>query len=249
MKKLIIFDLDGTISESKSPIDEYMASLLDKLLKITKVAIISGGNWNQFQNQILEKLGEKVNLKNLSLLPTCGTKFYQFQSIWNVLYVKNFTKVEKKEIIDSIQHAMIKTGFKAKETWGDVIEDRGSQITFSGLGQLAPIAKKIKWDPNFSKRKEMKVILDSLLPKFSVRLGGTTSIDITKKGIDKAYGIKKLSHVLKMPINEMIFIGDAIFEGGNDFPIKNTGVNCIQVNNPLETKLVIETIINLYKKN
>jgi hypothetical protein len=76
-----------------------------------------------------------------------------------------------------------------------------------------------------------------------VRLGGTTSVDVTKPGIDKAYGIGKLRDTLGISIQEMIFIGDALFPGGNDYPAKEAGVLCIKVRDPNESKRVIETII------
>jgi hypothetical protein len=124
-----------------------------------------------------------------------------------------------------------------------VIEDRGSQITFSGLGQQAPIDEKDKWDPDFSKRKKIKAILDPLIPAFSVQMGGATSIDITRPGIDKAYGIRKLRDILNISLKEMIYVGDALFPGGNDYPAEEAGVVSIPVKNPHETKRVIETII------
>ena len=83
----------------------------------------------------------------------------------------------------------------------------------------------------------------NLIPEFSVRLGGTTSVDITKPGIDKAYGIRKLRDTLGIAIEEMIFIGDALFPGGNDYPAKEAGVVSIQVRDPNESKRVIEAII------
>jgi phosphomannomutase len=117
------------------------------------------------------------------------------------------------------------------------------QITFSALGQQAPIQEKEKWAPDFSKRKKMKEILDQLIPEFSVRLGGTTSIDITKPGIDKGYGIGKLRDTLGVAIHDMIFIGDALFPGGNDYPAKEAGAVSIQVKDPDESKRVIEAIV------
>ena len=132
--------------------------------------------------------------------------------------------------------------FKAEKTWGDVIEDRGSQITFSALGQQAPIDEKKKWDPDFAKRKKIKAIMDDLIPEFSVNLGGTTSVDVTKHGIDKAYGIRKLRDTLGIAIADMIFIGDALFPGGNDYPAKEAGALSIQVKDIDETKRVIEAI-------
>lgn len=243
MKKLIVFDLDGTLAESKSFLDAEMATLLSTLLGTVKVAVISGGNWPQFEKQLLVNLPHDEHLKNLSLLPTCGTKFYQYQSGWEQLYSEDFTNEQKEKIISSLKQAIGLSDFKTERTWGEVIEDRGSQITFSALGQQAPIAEKKKWDPDFTKRKKLKADLDHLIPEFSVRLGGTTSVDVTKAGIDKAYGIRKLRDTLGIVIQEMIFIGDALFPGGNDYPAKEAGVVSIQVRDPNESKRVIEAII------
>ncbi len=182
-------------------------------------------------------------MKNLFLLPTCGTKFFQYESKWEQLYSEDFTAAEKKKIISSLQQAIGLLNFKAEEIWGERIEDRGSQITFSALGQQAPIEEKKKWDPDFTKRKKLKALLDNFIPEFSVRLGGTTSVDITKPGIDKAYGIRKLRDTLGIAIHEMIFIGDALFPGGNDYPAKEAGVVSIQVRDPNESKRMIEAII------
>jgi phosphomannomutase len=249
VKKLIVFDLDGTLAESKASVDAEMAKLLDSLLGIVKVSVISGGAWQQFEKQVLAHLSHDERLKNLSLLPTCGTKFYQYESDWKLLYSEDFTEEEKKKIVSSLQQAIGESDCRGEKSWGKVIEDRGSQITFSALGQEAPLEKKKTWDPDFAKRKGMKVILDKLIPEFSVRLGGATSIDVTKHGIDKAYGIRKLRDVLGVSIPEMIFVGDAVFPGGNDYPAKEAGVLSIEVKNPHETKRVIEAILACLAEN
>jgi phosphomannomutase len=243
MRKLIVFDLDGTIAESKSTLDDETSALLRDLLSIVKVAVISGGNWPQFEKQLVSNLPRDANLKNLSLLPTCGTKFYKYNSAWEKLYSEDLTAEEKEKVINSLQKAIGLSDFKAERVWGELIEDRGSQITFSAIGQQAPLEEKRKWDPDFSKRRQIKAFLDKSIPEFSVRLGGTTSVDVTKQGIDKAYGIRKLRDILGVAIVEMIFIGDALFPGGNDYPAKEAGVVSIQVKDPHETKRVIEAII------
>jgi phosphomannomutase len=243
LKKLVVFDLDGTLAESKSTLDAEMASLLNSLLEIVKVSVISGGNWSQFEKQVLANLSHDERLKNLSLLPTCGTKFYQYESGWKKLYSEDFTDEEKKKIVNSLKQATGSPDLQPEQTWGDTIEDRGSQITFSGLGQTASLDEKKKWDPDFSKRTNIKGVLDKLIPEFSVRLGGATSIDVTKPGIDKGYGIRKLRDVLGVGIPEMIFVGDAVFPGGNDYPAKEAGALSIEVKDPHETKRVIEAII------
>ncbi|MDH4238055.1 MAG: HAD-IIB family hydrolase [Phycisphaerae bacterium] len=243
MKKLIVFDLDGTLAESKSSLDAEMSALLHDLLGIVKVAVISGGNWPQFEKQLLSNLPHDKHLVNLSILPTCGTKFFQYAGDWKKIYSEDFTADEKEKIVSSLKKALGEAGFKVEKVWGEVIEDRGSQITYSALGQQAPLEEKNKWDPDFAKRKKIKAILDALIPEFSVRLGGATSIDITKPGIDKAYGVRKLRDILGVSLKEMIFIGDALFPGGNDYPAEEAGVVSIPVRGPNESKRVTEAII------
>ena len=243
MKKLIVFDLDGTLAPSKSSLAPQTAGLLRDLLSFIKVAVISGGAWTQFEMQLLADLPKDSQLANLSLLPTCGTKFFQYNGNWKKLYSEDLTAEQKKKIIDSLHKAAGESGYHASKVWGDVIEDRGSQVTFSALGQHAPLAEKKKWDPDFSKRKKITAILGTLIPEFSIRIGGTTSIDVTKPGIDKAYGIGMLRDTLHVSFKEMIYIGDALFPGGNDYPAEETGVVSIPVRGPDDTNVVIKTIL------
>lgn len=243
MKKLIVYDLDGTLAESKSSLDAEMSARLHDLLGIMKVAVISGGDWPQFEEQLLSNFPQDGRLLNLSLLPTCGTKFYQYSGEWKKLYEEDFTVDQREKIISSLKKALEVAGFKVEKTWGEIIEDRGSQITYSALGQQAPLDAKDKWDPDHAKRKKLKAILDTYIPEFSVRMGGATSIDVTKPGIDKAYGIGKLRDILGISLKEMIYIGDALFVGGNDYPAEEAGVVSIPVRDPRETKRVTEAII------
>jgi HAD superfamily hydrolase (TIGR01484 family) len=243
MKKLIIFDLDGTLAESKSPIDAEMAALLNLLLGVAKVAVISGGAWTQFQNQLVSRLPDTDHLMNLSLLPVCGTQFYRRDAGWKELYSENFEPAEAAKIIAALNQALDQSGFRAARSWGEVIEDRGGQITLSALGQSAPLEEKRKWDPDFSKRQRIMTILRPLIPDVSIKTGGATSIDITRSGVDKAHGIEKLHEILSIGFPEMLYLGDALFPGGNDSPVKKTGVANIQVRDPHETKRAVEAII------
>jgi HAD superfamily hydrolase (TIGR01484 family) len=150
---------------------------------------------------------------------------------------------EKAKITRSLKTAIETADFGVEKIWGEAIEDRGSQVTYSALGQLAPLEEKAKWDPDFAKRKKIKAILDTLIPQFAVRLGGATSIDVTKPSIDKAYGIRKLRDLLGISLRDMLFVGDALFVGGNDYPVEQAGVASIQVCGPDDTRMVIAAVI------
>ena len=142
MKKLIVYDLDGTLAESKSSLDAEMAALLHDLLGIVKAAVISGGDWPQFEKQVLSNLPHDERLENLSLLPTCGTKFFQYAGDWKKIYSEDFTTDEKEKIVSALKKGIGAAGFKVERLWGETIEDRGSQITFSALGQQLPWQKR-----------------------------------------------------------------------------------------------------------
>ena len=242
-KQLVIFDLDGTLTISKSPIDPEMAGLLVKLLERKKIAVISGGGFPQFQAQLLACLpGNTDNYTNLYLMPTSGTRLYIWKGSWIQQYEESLSPQEKQRILTSLDTALKMTGFeKPEKIFGPLIEDRGSQITFSALGQSAPVDLKYAWDPARTKRARIASVLSQKIPEFEVRVGGATSIDITKRGINKGYGIRKLEQFLKVDSDQIVFVGDALFYGGNDYPAKATGVDCISVKGPEETKALIKS--------
>ena len=243
MKALIAFDLDGTLAESKQPLGERMGQAFADLLAVAKVAIISGGDWPQFDKQVASRLPSRADRSKLWLLPTTGTKLYRYDGAWRRAYAELFGDEEKKTILEAFDAALKATGLQAERSWGERIEDRGSQITFSALGQQAPLDDKQQWDPDFAKRKVIQANLHQRLPGFSIQLGGTTSIDVTRKGVDKAYGLERLSRESGIPLDAMLFVGDAIFPGGNDYPAEQLGLDTISVRDPRETLSVVTAIV------
>ncbi len=238
---LIIFDLDGTLTPSKSPLELEIAELLVKLLLIKKVAVISGCHYAQFQTQFLSKFPTSSDsFTNLLLLPVSGTQLYVWRGTWCEQYTEHLTPKEKEKIMTALNESLRSGGYVEPErTYGPIIEDRGSQITFSALGQRAPLVLKSAWDPKRTKREKVAEILRKKISEFDVRLGGATSIDITKRGVNKGYGVRKLEDFLKITADRILFVGDALFQGGNDYPARATGVDCIQVKGPEETKELI----------
>ena len=244
MKQLVAFDLDGTLAESKQPLKEDMGEAIANLLGVAHVAVISGGDWPQFDKQVASRLPEHANLTRLWLMPTTGTKLYRHTGgQWQAVYAELFDEATRTKIKQAFQDALKATGFKPEQTWGEQVEDRGSQITFSALGQQAPLEAKEKWDPDFAKRKVIQADLRTRLPGLSINMGGATSIDITREGVDKAYGLKKLLDASGIALDDMMFIGDAIFPGGNDYPAKALGLDTVRVRDPQETLAVIATVV------
>ncbi len=246
-KEIIIFDLDKTLAKSKSEIDEEMATLLGSLLEFKKIAVISGGAYPQIEKLLLSKLNcEKFLFSNLFIFPTSGTSFYKYiEGNWENIYTEEIGQEERVKIIKVLEESLDEAGYKRPEsTYGEIIEDRKTQITFSGLGQEAPLNEKIKWDSDRSLREKVIKAFQKRISNFDAKIGGSTSIDINRQGVDKAYGIKQIKKNLSISIKDMIFIGDTLFPGGNDYPVLETGIETISIKDPEETKDVIRKIIS-----
>lgn len=242
----IVFDLDGTLTESKASLTREMGSALAKLMARMPVAVMSGGNYSQFQKQLLTGMPADANFRNLYLFPTSAAQCYGWQAgEWQRIYNHPFTPKEKSRILAVLAEALHETGLDVPppRLWGEQMEDREAQITWSALGQEAPVEEKKRWDPSRAKRLPAQVILIERLPGFSVRVNAATSIDITRAGMTKAYGVQKFSEIVGLPISSMLYVGDALFPGGNDAIVKETGIPTTQVEGPEETAEIISEIL------
>lgn len=240
MKRLYIFDLDNTLTESRTLIDTETANLLCKLMKSSYVAVISGAAFWQFEKQLLSGIDCVENFKNLTILTTSGAEMWQYDSVWKKIYSNMIPDdIRKRTIALVASVAGVPLG---KEP--EYIEDRGSGITYSALGVTAPPEKKSPWDRDQKKRKVFVEKIAPRLPELSIRIGGTTSIDFTLKGIDKAYGVSELAKRLSIPLSECVFVGDALFPGGNDNAVARLGIDMIQTSGPKETEKILQSFIS-----
>jgi len=145
-KKIIAFDLDGTLALSKMPVDKEMAKLFKELLSVKIVAVIGGGSYSLFKDQFLFSLNcsDKNLLKNLLLLPTSGSTFCQYKNNkWDTVYKNILTEEEIKNITDEIMKVFDSVNnFIPDQIYGPRIEDRKTEVTFSALGMQAPLEKR-----------------------------------------------------------------------------------------------------------
>lgn len=254
-KKLIVFDLDGTLAPTKAQMDAEMASLVRSLLKAKHVAIIGGGKLQLFKHQFLSRLkAPSPLLKNLFLFPTTGTTFLRYQGrSLKTVYSHKLTNAQVKKIFEAFHKVLGEIKYQAPvKTYGKILENRGSQVTWSALGQDVVkmlgergITLKNKWrDENTPLKLKIAKHLKKYLPDLEVHAAGHTSIDVTQKGIDKAYGLRQMASYLKVKIKDMLFVGDAIFPGGNDYAVVKTGVDYVKVKDPEETKKVIGAVLS-----
>ncbi|MDD5318654.1 MAG: HAD-IIB family hydrolase, partial [Candidatus Pacebacteria bacterium] len=243
-KKIVAFDLDGTLTESKQPLSREMADLLSQLALQVKIGVISGGSFDQFKKQFLPAFSQPAIFSQFSLLPTSGDQQYEYAPAtneWRLTSSQIFPTEIKVKVLEALKGLDGPDKYDLpSEIFGEQIEDRGTQITFSAMGQLAPVNKKILWDPDQSKRKKIVEDLETKLPEVTIAIGGATSIDFLPKGFNKAEGLKKMLAEFKFRPEDIIFVGDKVFPGGNDYSPREAGVETLSVNGPAETAALIK---------
>lgn len=263
-KKIKAFDLDGTLAESKQALNADMGQLIAQLLEKSSVAVISGGSFNQFKKQFLSHLpavfesnaqrnAENQQTGTLFLLPVSGSQRYEYDQAakdWIMTdSMDAFPEEEKEKIVNVLKDFEATYAGRPEfslpaETYGPRIEERGTQITFSALGQSAPIELKKPWDPDMQKRQKIQAYLKGRLPEIGINLGGSTTLDILPKGFNKASGLMRLLSKMGLSIADMVFVGDAIFPGGNDYSALEVGIQTIAVKGPDETAEIIKEWIS-----
>lgn len=251
LPRLVAFDLDDTLAPSKSAMPPQMGAALRSLLEVVPVCVISGGQITQFHEQVISHLGAgDEELSRLHLMPTCGTRYYTHkpgaqdgqEGHWELVYANNLTQSQKEQALEVLETKARELGLWEEKTWGPVLEDRGSQITFSALGQQAPLEAKRAWDPSGQKKGRLRDAVAAELADLEVRSGGSTSVDVTLKGVDKAYGMRRLAGVTGIGLDEMLFVGDRLDPEGNDYPVKALGVACHAVTGWQDTAAYVSSL-------
>ncbi|MGT2425225.1 HAD-IIB family hydrolase [Amnibacterium kyonggiense] len=239
------FDLDDTLAPSKAPLPDAVRDALLRLLEVSEVCVISGGQVEQFRTQVVARLGSLSDAlaARLHLMPTCGTQYWRLTADGlTCVYAEDLTDDEKARAMRAVQEEAERLGLWAEATWGPALEDRGSQITFSALGQQAPLDAKKAWDPTGEKKNRLRAAVQARVPDLEVRSGGSTSVDITRQGIDKAYGMTRLAELTGIPFADTLFVGDRLDPDGNDYPVKALGVPSVAVEGWEDTVDVIDAI-------
>lgn len=248
---LLVFDLDGTLAESKQRMSAQMGDLLAELLQKIPIAVMSGAGWAEFEKQFFSVLPIDAKLNNLYIFPENAAQcFVHTQGAWHPQYDNAFTPTERDRILRALDEALQETGLATPpaHVWGSRIQHRGAEITFSGLGEDAPLEQKQAWDPDGTKKRMLQEALTKKLPEFAIAANSSTSVDITRKGTTKAHGIMRLSEMTGVPVENMLYVGDALEEGGNDSSVIQTGVPTHAVFAPRETEALIETLLHAHTK-
>lgn len=255
IKKVLSFDIDQTLNIAKTPIPPEIAEVLVKCLDYFEICPISGQKYEQFLVQIVDPLRAAgvtdEQLTHLHLFAAQGTQYYAYQNgEWQQIYNYPLTDEDVVNITTTLEQAARSLGYwEADKVAPDdeIIENRGSQVTFSALGQKAGTEVKYAWDPDMKKREAIVAKCQELLPDYLYEIGGTTSINVAKPGMNKEFGMTHLLQELKVDKSEVLYFGDMTSEGGNDYPIVQMGADTITVRSHEDTLYALRGILGIIK--
>lgn len=278
MKKVLSFDIDQTLNIAKTPIPDEIADLLIGCLNYYEICPISGQKFDQFLIQIVNRLVERgatsAQLSHLHLFVAQGTQYYRYNSgktfekgsvaptiddeeapydekNWEQVYNFPLSDEEVEKITKAIEQAAKELNLWEEDKLqpGDeIIENRLSQVTFSALGQKAGTEEKYAWDPDTKKREKIVARAKELAPEFDYEIGGTTSINAIKPGMNKEFGMTKLLEELKVKKDEILYFGDMTQPGGNDYPVVQMGIDTITVRSHEDTAYALRGILGVTEK-
>jgi HAD superfamily hydrolase (TIGR01484 family) len=239
LPKAVLFDVDDTLAESFQPPTPSMLARLRALLDKTAIGIISAAGFPRIERDFVATLTDSPHATRLYVLPNSSAQAYTWADGWNEEYSLALSGEERTRIEECLRRADAAPDPRA------IILDRGVQVAYAAIGLDASLEDKRAWDPDQKKRTAMKQALDAMLPEYEVLIGGMTTIDITRKGINKAYGVRWMAERLRCEPKEMLYIGDALYPGGNDYVVIDTGVQVRKVSGPADTEHAIDELLKV----
>jgi len=232
-----LFDVDDTLAESFQPPRLSTLEKLRALLERVPIALVSAAGFKRIERDFLFPLRHSEHLRDLYILPNSSAQAYTWANGWNEEYSLGIPQEERMRIEELLRAADPEPDARAR------VIDRGVQVAYVGVGIDASLEEKRAWDPTQEKRRRMKAFLEKHLRGYEILIGGMTTIDVTMEGVNKAYGVRWLAERLLLSPADMLYVGDALYEGGNDAAVIPTGIRTRAVSGPDETARVMDDLL------
>lgn len=239
---LVIADMDGTLTESRQEAEKDIIAVICKILQKHLFCIISGATYERIKKQVLDKMPIVPDIKNMYVVAQSGAEIYDHSELIHKKSMSETDKLLVKMLLRGLtlshEERLKKSGVRIGPL-NPLIVDKGSQVTFSIAGVNTDIEIKKRIDPDASLRKVLVERLRPFLPPhIRMAIGGTTSIDFTPEEISKRSGVQYLQKYLSIKTNDVVYIGDKCFKGGNDWIGKEYKYH--NVSSPEETLKILK---------
>ena len=244
--RAILFDVDDTLAESfRPPVPEMIDGLL-KLLALRPLAILSAAGFQRIEHDFLPRIANSKDAGRFYVLSDGTSRCNVYRDHrWQELYRVAFTTDERGKIVSSMKNIVAETGVELNPAYEPLIVDQEGKVAYALLGLQASEKDKASWDPDRTKREKLREALQKHIPEFEVVIGGKTTLDVFPKDINKAYGVRWLSKELGIPPQDMLYIADAFYPGGNDAVTIPTGIQTRPVSGPSDTLRIINELLKI----
>ena len=228
--KLIAFDLDGTLTQHKSKLDEKNTSVLIRLSSDYKLVMVGAGS--------CERIWKQMNEFEIDIIGNYGMQFSHVENGKLVLDINDSYTADRAFFINTVAELRKKFGYTAYA--GDSVEfHQSGAVTFPLLGTAAKLPDKLAFDPDGKKRSLIYPEVSESFKDYNCFIGGTSSFDIVAKCYDKYQALMAYAKPKNISPDEILFVGDDFKKGGNDEQVMLGGIDCICVRdyNELESLL------------
>jgi membrane-associated protein len=249
--RVVLFDLDGTLAPASEKLSPEIAEQFSSLLTKVPVALLSGARMDRIERDFLPSLPQGARLENLYIFPETCARGFRYANGWHLVYEHSIDEKERADALRILEEGVRAEGLDREPLTGERILSSAFQISYTGTGMDASAQEKEVWDPRREKRGRLKKRIDAALTELGLesRIVARTTMDITKKGVDKAIGVWWLSKHLSIAPRDMLFVGDEFGKNGNDTPVLKTGIQTREVANSRETLVVIQALLKVLSRS
>ena len=240
-----LFDLDETLAPSFEPPASEMIARVLSLLERIPVAIVTGRDFGRIGDDFLARVSASAHVDRFFLLTEGAAQCFRWSgSAWREVYTESLSPLECERIKTAFKEAAAETGaLEGLPVFGEQFVQKRAMMAFAALGIGVPRDLKYTWDPGNVRREKLFSAIKRALPDLEVLMGGATSIDVTRKGVDKAYGVRWLAEHLNIAPPDMLYVGDALYPGGNDYVVIETGIKTRPTSGPEETARILDELL------
>lgn len=219
-KRLICMDLDGTLTQHRSPLGEKNKAVLDQLNKKYKLLMVGAGNVPRIYGQ--------MNNYPIDILGNYGMQEGKIIDGEMVIIRQDTLEVDREFFLEKTNYLREKYGYT--EYKGEPVEFHASgMVTFPFLGTKADVADKLVFDPTREKRKVLYPEVLEIFKDFTVYIGGSSSFDFSAKKYNKYDAIVTYANEHGYALDEILYVGDDFGDGGGDSHVRLGGLDYINI--------------------
>jgi phosphomannomutase len=206
---LFVFDIDSTLTPPRQPMEPGFADGFLAFCRAHKVYLVSGSDRGKIDAQVPARVIEAC----AGLFTSAGS---EYESGGKVIYHHDHEFPD--ELVDALAELVERSAYPVR--MGRHIEYRTGSLNASSVGRNAGRAERhayLVWDQAHNERARMCREIERRFPDYEATIGGEISIDVSPVGWNKSRVMIILEH--NHGNEPVTFVGDAIYPGGNDWPL------------------------------